>query len=61
MSREAAPPPEGFRNRFIQDGWRGIENYYGARTSVNRKWIALCGGQELREARNNFLKERKQS
>lgn len=38
--------PEGFRDRFITDGWRGIERYYGARTDLMMKWIGACGGVE---------------
>lgn len=42
--------PEGFRARFIADGWRGIERYYGGRTKINRLWIAQCGGLEALQA-----------
>jgi hypothetical protein len=38
--------PEGFRQRFVEDGWRGIERYYGARTDLMMKWIDECGGIE---------------
>lgn len=42
------PPPEGFRERFIdptpRGGWRGVERAYGARREVIQRWIAECGG-----------------
>lgn len=42
--------PEGFRARFIEDGWRGIERYYGARTDLMMKWINACGGIDALKA-----------
>lgn len=44
------PMPEGFRERFIKNGWRGVERYYGARTAVNQRWIAECGGLKALQA-----------
>lgn len=44
------PPPEGFRDRFIRDGWRGIERYYGARTAVMLRWIEESGGLDSLQA-----------
>lgn len=44
------PAPEGFRNRFIRDGWRGVEHWYGARTAVNKRWADECGGLEALRA-----------
>lgn len=38
------PVPEGFRQRFIEQGWRGVERVYGARREVIQRWIAECGG-----------------
>ena len=46
----ASLPPEGFVQRFIEDGWRGIERYYGARTEVMMKWIAQSGGLDHMKA-----------
>jgi hypothetical protein len=42
--------PAGFRQRFITDGWRGIERYYGARTDVMMRWLDECGGVERMQA-----------
>jgi hypothetical protein len=49
------PMPERFRERFIKDGWRGIERYYGPRTDVMQQWIAECGGlAALKEERRRY-------
>jgi hypothetical protein len=48
------PVPEGFSETFIRFGWRGIETFYGARTSVNRRWIDEAGGPSLMEARRRY-------
>lgn len=45
-SRARAPVPPGFAQVFIEDGWRGIERCYGARTEVMLRWIEDCGGLE---------------
>lgn len=52
------PMPERFRERFIADGWRGIERYYGARTEVMMQWIAECGGLETLRAERRRYRER---
>lgn len=50
--------PEGFRDRFITDGWRGIERYYGARTDLMMKWIGVCGGvTQLQAERRAYRQE----
>lgn len=50
--------PEGFRDRFITDGWRGIERYYGARTDLMMKWIGACGGVEVLQAERREYRQR---
>jgi len=49
-NRTREPAPQGFRQRFVEDGWRGIERYYGARTDVMLRWIEECGGLEILKA-----------
>jgi hypothetical protein len=48
------PIPDGFVETFIRFGWRGIETFYGARTSVNRRWINEAGAQQLQEQRKAY-------
>lgn len=55
-STKACPPvPQGFADRFIRDGWRGIERCYGASTPVMMKWIAMSGGEALHQKRRDYL------
>lgn len=49
--------PPGFRDRFIKDGWRGIERYYGARTSLMMDWINQCGGIEVLQAERRVYRD----
>lgn len=50
--------PPGFRARFIEDGWRGIERYYGARTDLMMKWIDACGGIDALQADRRAYRQR---
>lgn len=49
--------PEGFRDRFIIDGWRGIERYYGARTGLMLRWIDASGGLEVLQAERRAYRQ----
>ncbi|WP_439538697.1 hypothetical protein [Sphingomonas sp.] len=51
------PAPEGFRRRFILDGWRGVEHWYGARTAVNRRWAEECGGLAVLQAERRAYRD----
>lgn len=54
--------PAGFRQRFITDGWRGIERYYGARTDVMMRWLEECGGVEKMQAeRRAWLRQQREA
>jgi hypothetical protein len=53
------PVPERFRQRFIEDGWRGIERYYGARTEVMLQWIAECGGLIVLKAERRAYRQQR--
>jgi hypothetical protein len=48
------PVPDGFAETFVRWGWRGVETFFGARTSVNRRWIVEAGGGELLEQRRRY-------
>ena len=50
------PAPEGFPARFVKDGWRGIERYYGARTDINLRWLNECGRERLEALRRRYRK-----
>jgi len=54
--RPYEPAPEGFAARFIRDGWRGIERFYGARTDVSTRWVEESGGDRLKELRKRYLR-----
>ena len=36
--RNIPPCPPGFSERFIANGWRGVERVYGASTQLLLKW-----------------------
>ena len=43
--------PHDFERVFIQQGWRGIEYIFGARTPVNKRWVLECGGVDALQIR----------
>lgn len=52
--------PEGFRQRFIEQGWRGVERAYGHNRQVIKLFIAMCGGpKQLGAARKAYLAEQR--
>lgn len=58
IPRPIPPCPPGFRERFLQDGWRGVERVYGARTDCLLKWIEQSGGDALYAERRERMKVR---
>lgn len=46
-----AKRPYDFERVFILRGWRGIETIFGARTTINQRWIAECGGVDALQMR----------
>lgn len=48
------PCPPDFRETYIKEGW-GCQEIYGARTSVVRRWIDECGGEELVAQRMEYF------
>ena len=50
------PAPEGFAVRFVKDGWRGVERYYGGRTERNLRWLKECGRDHLQSLRRRYMK-----
>jgi hypothetical protein len=51
LVRPYRPCPADFRERFLEMGWDGIEDHYHTNTRVIRRWVEMCGGDELRAAR----------
>lgn len=60
IHRQLIPPvPPNFAKVFIDDGWRGVERHYGARTALLLKWIEECGGEDLHQKRRENLRQRR--
>lgn len=55
--RQVPPVPPGFTDRFLADGWRGVERVYGARTDLLLKWIEMSGGEALHERRRQHMRD----
>lgn len=55
--RHVPPVPPGFVDRFLADGWRGVERLYGARTDLLLKWIEMSGGEALYERRRQHMRQ----
>lgn len=54
--REIPPCPPGFADRFVTDGWRGVERVYGASTQLLLKWIEASGGDDLYRRRREHYR-----
>ena len=48
--------PRDFETVFVQYGWRGIERLFGARTSINVRWIEESGREDLLALRRRYRK-----
>lgn len=51
-NQEAAP--HDFPVVFVQHGWRGIERFFGARTTVNKRWLEECNRERLAALRLRY-------
>lgn len=49
--------PDGFAETFIRFGWRGIETFFGARTTSNQRWIEELGGDALKAERRAYRRQ----
>lgn len=56
-SRRQCPPD--FAKVYLDIGWDGIEDHFGAHWEQIRRWIEECGGEKLRRARMRVVKLRK--
>lgn len=52
--RDPKPMPDGFVETFIRFGWRGVELFFGSRTSCNKRWVEQAGGADLIERRRQY-------
>lgn len=50
----ASHPPHDFGPVFVQMGWRGVERIFGARTSVNKRWLVAAGEARLKQLRLRY-------
>lgn len=58
---QAAECPPDFAETFIQEGWSGIRAKYGFHTRTEKRFIEQAGGNELRQRRAEFLRDRVRS
>lgn len=49
-------PPPDFPAVFVEFGWRGVEHFFGARTSINVKWLRQCGEKRLKTLRRRYMR-----
>lgn len=56
---QVRPCPPNFAEVFIREGWRGVEVAFGARTSVNKRWIREAGGDELKARRLEYRRSQR--
>ncbi|GLT02954.1 hypothetical protein GCM10007897_43850 [Sphingobium jiangsuense] len=56
MSNEKEAAPSDFDFVFVKHGWRGVENFFGARTAVNKRWLQERGADRLKDLRARFRK-----
>ena len=54
----ARPCPPDFREVYLDIGWDGIEEYFGTSSRVIARWVDECGGDELRRARAEVVRNR---
>lgn len=54
MNCQTALRPHDFDRVFVQHGWRGVENFFGARTPVNCRWLKEAGETRLRALRKRY-------
>ena len=54
----ARPCPPDFRKVYLDIGWDGIEEHFGTSSRVIARWVDECGGDELRAARADIVRQR---
>lgn len=57
LIRPRRPLPRDFRERYLEMGWDGIEDHYRTNWRVIRRWIAEAGGDELKAARAEVVRQ----
>lgn len=56
MMNGSTSAPSDFPAVFVKHGWRGIERFFGARTTVNLRWLDECGREHLQSLRRRYMK-----
>lgn len=56
LIRPRRPCPRDFRETYIAMGWDGIMEHYRANWRCIRRWIAESGGDELKDARAEYVR-----
>lgn len=52
--------PSDFRERYLEMGWDGIVEHYATNWRAIARWVDESGGDELREARREAVRQRRQ-
>ena len=55
-TRRCRPCPDDFRERYIELGWEA-QYFYETGWRQMARWLDECGGQELIDARKQWLRE----
>lgn len=48
--------PADFDTVFIRYGWRGLERYFGSRTTVNLRWLDEAGREQITALRRRYMR-----
>jgi hypothetical protein len=60
-TQRARPCPPDFREVYLDIGWDGIEEHFGTSSRVVARWVDESGGDELRAARAEVVRQRGRS
>lgn len=52
------PVPNGFPDAFVRLGWRGIEEHYHAHARSIKRWLEICGREQLIALRAEYVRQR---
>lgn len=54
------PVPRGFPEAFIRLGWGGIEEHYHAHARSIKRWLEVCGREELIALRADYVRQQRE-
>jgi len=55
------PVPRGFPEAFVELGWGGIEEHFHAHSRSIRRWLDVCGRDELRARRAEYVRRQREA